>query len=326
MMNSAQLRILFAGNPSIAVPALVELAKHAAIVGVLTNPDRPVGRGRHLEPPPVKAAAEQLGLPVLQYDRLGRDARERASELQPNFLVSFACGHYFGPKFLSLFSQGAINIHPSLLPKYRGSAPLQFAIIHGEKITGISIQRIVETIDSGDVLAAEAIELEGTETTEQLEAIVAPKAASLIVRTITQLSSGSLVEQHQNEQDATYTRLLTKSDGTIDWSERVQDIHGKVRAFLPWPKASTSFHGKLLHITGVYGSIFSVPHEPLEENAVPGTVIKVVKKRGLAVACGDGILYVTRVQLAQKKEMDCFSFVNGNPEIVGSVLGSENEE
>jgi methionyl-tRNA formyltransferase len=323
MLDAKAPRILFAGNPELSVPALQALAQRFPVVGVLTNPDRPVGRGRHIEMPPVKRVALELGIPVVQAERVRREAREHVAALAPDLLISFACSHIFGPKFLSLFPRGAINIHPSLLPAYRGCAPLQFALLHGERTTGITIQRIVQDIDSGNVLASEKIILDGTETTLQLEGIVAPKAADLIVRTVQDIIAGNIVEIPQDHQKASYTRMLEKADGTIDWHDSCVAIHSKVRALFPWPKADTTFHGTRLLITGVYGSVFDLPHELLLEPVKPGTVLRMVKKKGLAVACGDGVLYVTRVQLAQKKEMDSAAFLNGNPSIIGAVLGTD---
>ena len=152
--------------------------------------------------------------------------------------------------------------------------------------------------------------------------MVAPLAPSLIVRKVNRLCEGSVVASEQDEQEATYTRMLSKDDGIIDWSDSCRAIHSKVRACIPWPKASTTFEGKQLLITGVYGPIDALPHEVLDDKSEPGAVLKMVKGKGLAVACGDGVLYVSRVQLAQKKEMDSAAFCNGNPSIVGAVLGS----
>ncbi len=321
-MECSDLRILFAGNPSIAVPALEALSEAFTVVGVLTNPDRPVGRGRHMEAPPVKDTAIRLGIPVLQYERLLGDARTQVAALQPNFLVSFACGHYFGPKFLALFSQGTANIHPSLLPKYRGSAPLQFALLNGESHTGISIQRIVAKIDSGNILAQETLSLDGTETTQSLGDIVAVRAASLITDTLERLCAGRLVETVQREEDATFSSLLNKSDGLVDWTDSARSLHCKVRAYAPWPKAYTTYQGIQLMLASVHGPVDTAGEEPLPPGTVCGTVVKHVKGKGLAIACKDGLLYVDRLQLAQKKEMDSTSFINGNPRIIGSVLGT----
>lgn len=325
MTACSDLRILFAGNPDIAVPALEALASTYRVVGVLANPDKPAGRGRHLEPPAVKTASERLGIPVLQYDKLRTEARNAVAKLQPNMLISFACGHFFGPKFLSLFPSGAINIHPSLLPKYRGSSPLQFAILNGESETGISVQRIVDEIDAGDILARMKLPLDGTETTQSLGNTVSQKAGELIVATIRDLCNGTLEERPQVHDDATFSRMLNKEDGLIDWNRTVREIHCMVRAFQPWPRAYTSFCKVPLFITGVYGSHFEAPFEPLPEQVVPGTVVKRVKKKGLVIACADGLLYVDRLQLAKKKEMDSAAFTNGNATIIGSVLGTDDE-
>lgn len=320
-MECADLRILFAGNPAIAVPALEAVARSFHVVGVLTNPDKPTGRGRHLEMPPVKEKALELGIPVLQYDRLLGESREKVASLRPNFLLSFACGHYFGPKFLALFPEGNANIHPSLLPKYRGCAPLQFTVLNGESETGITIQRIVAEIDSGEILAQKILPLDGTETTASLSDRVAAEAADLIIRTLAKLCEGRIEGRIQSGEPS-YTRMLSKSDGVIDWNESARSIHCKVRAMNPWPKASTTFCGTQLSIASVWGDAQHAGEEFSPPCLVPGTVVGLTKGKGLAVVCGDGLLYVTRLQLAQKKEMDSSAFVNGNPRIIGAVLGS----
>lgn len=320
-MEPDELRILFAGNPAIAVPSLESLHTNFFVVGVLTNPDRLAGRGRTSEPPPVKLAAQHLKVPVLQYEKLGKEARDAVSLLSPNILVSFAWGGYFGPKFLSLFPYGAINIHPSLLPRHRGSAPIQYAILHGDSQTGVTIQRIAKEVDSGALLASERIQLTGTETAESLSNALAPIAARLIVDTIHNLCAGTISEIVQDESKATYCPLLTKEDGVIDWREPSYVIHRKVRAFYPWPKAVTSYQGQQLAITGVYGTASETAHDVASTSAQPGTVVGLDKTKGLAIACGDGLLFVDRLQLAHKREMDSISFLNGHPDMIGSVLG-----
>lgn len=321
-MECTELRILFAGNPAIAVPALEALFRQFQIVGVLTNPDKPSGRGRRLEMPPVKQKAMELGIPVLQFDHLRSEAREATSALKANFLVSFACGHYFGPRFLSLFSKGTANIHPSLLPKYRGCSPIQFALLNGERETGITVQRIAAEIDSGDVLAQKVIELDGTETSASLSERVALEAAPLIVETLLDLCAGRLSGYRQEGSEATFTTMLNKSDGLIDWNNSARTIHCQIRALQPWPKASTTFEGVPLLISSVSTSMSEAGNDLAPEGTKPGTVVRMVKGKGLAIACADGLLYIDRLQLAQKKEMDYLSFLNGHPHIVGSVLGA----
>jgi methionyl-tRNA formyltransferase len=321
-MDCSELRILFAGNPAISVPSLKALTESFTVVGVLTNPDRPSGRGKRLEAPPVKTAALELGLPVLQYERLLRRSREEVAVLQPNLLVSFACGHYFGPKFLSLFPIAAINIHPSLLPLYRGCAPIQCALLNGDKQTGITVQHIVAEVDCGNILNNVIIDLDGTETTESLTSIVAERSAPLIVSTLRAMCAGTLTEREQDNKAATYSAMLSKQDGIIDWSRPADEIHRKVRAFYPWPKTSTTFNGVPLILSSVYGSVSEAGTEHVPLGTIAGTVIGIDKKKGLTIACGDGLLYVQRLQLSMKKEMDSLSFVNGNPNIIGSVLGN----
>jgi len=321
-MDCSELRILFAGNPAISVPSLKALMQSFTVVGVLTNPDRPSGRGKRLEAQPVKIAALELGLPVLQYERLRGKSREEVAALQPNLLVSFACGHYFGPKFLSLFPIAAINIHPSLLPLYRGCAPIQGALLNSDKRTGISVQHIVAEVDCGAILNHIVIELDGTETTESLTSIVAEKSASLIVSTLHGMCAGTLNERIQDNGAATYSALLSKQDGIVDWNRPAGEIHAKVRAFYPWPKASTTYNGVPLILAAVYGSVAEAGKDVFPSGIPAGTVTGLDKKKGLAIACGDGLLYVQRLQLPMKKEMDSISFVNGNPSIIGSVLGN----
>ena len=320
-MDRRAIRILFAGNPAISVPALRALAASYTVVGALTNPDRPSGRGKHVEAPPVKLAAIELGIPVIQYDRLRAPAREDVALLRPNLLVSFACGHYFGPQFLSLFSVASINIHPSLLPLYRGCAPIQYALLNGESKTGVSIQRIAATVDSGDILARRIIDLHGDETSESLTKTVADISAPLIVSTIDRLCEGTMEGEAQDDSKASYSAMLRKQDGVIDWHESARAIHSKVRAFYPWPKATTCFNGISLIISSVSGTLDEAGIDSLPTKTIPGTVVSFVKNKGLGVACGDGLLYVARLQLAMKREMDSASFVNGNPGIMGAVLG-----
>ena len=317
-MSRSRLKILFAANPAIAIPALRLLAENYEVVGVLTNPDRPTGRGRNVEPPPIKEEPLKLTLPLIQGEKLTKAVRQEVALLGANFLISFACGHYFGPKFLDLFNEGSINIHPSLLPKYRGPSPLQFALLEGDSETGISIQRIAQEIDSGNILAHAVIELDGSETTAQLSDIVAEKVPPLLIGTLDRLIKGEIEEVVQEHSKATFTRLLTKEDGVIEWSEGCKTIDCKIRAFIPWPRATTTFLGTPLAITGVAG----YRQDSSLGEIKPGTVTAYVKGLGFEVVCGDGVIYLSRLHLAKKREMESSAFVNGNPQIIGTILGS----
>jgi methionyl-tRNA formyltransferase len=319
-MSKVSFRIVFAGNPEIAVPSLVELSKHFEIVAVLTHPDKPGKRGHELIPVPVKKAALELGIPVVEAEKLHRSAREQVAQFSPNLLISFATSHYFGPKFLSLFSIDTINIHPSLLPLHRGSTPLQYAILHQDDKTGISIQRIVKEIDSGNILNSISFNLHGDERSDDLSEKVAPLAANLIVQTLNSYEKYKEKEVVQEEAHATFTQLLVKEDGLIDFSLDAKSIHAKIRAYYPWPKAYTYIDGVKLILSDVSLPISHVGEE-LTGETESGTVVSFDKKKGLKIACSDAFLYVKRLQLEKKKEMDASSFVNGNPQIIGKKLG-----
>ena len=319
-MNRFSFRIIFAGNPEIALPSLIELHKHFEIVAVLTHPDKRGKRGHELIPVPVKKKALELGIPVIEAEKLNRTAREQVAQYTPNLLISFATSHYFGPKFLSLFSIDAINIHPSLLPLHRGSAPLHYAILHQDTKTGISIQRIVKEIDSGNILNALSFDLIGNENNDNLSEKVAPLAANLTDDTLTSYETYKEKESVQNEEEATFTELLVKEEGLIDFSHCAKSIHAKIRAYYPWPKAYTDIEGIKLMFCDVALPIDQVGDESTT-GIESGTVVSFDKTKGLKIACCDAFIYVSRLQLARKKEMDASSFVNGNPQIIGSKLG-----
>lgn len=319
-MDDRRLKILFAGTPAIAVPSLQAIASAFEVVAVLTNPDKPGSRGRALVPSPVKQTALELGLPVLQPERLLAEAREQVASYHPDFLVSFAYGRMFGPKFLDLFEHGAVNIHPSLLPVCRGCAPIQNTILRGDTESAISIQCIAQEMDCGDLFYVDRFPLDGTETTASLTEFVSHRAAQAIVHVLHGIEAGTLHPVPQ-EGEATYTRMVCKEDGIIDWHESAKSIHSKVRALLPWPKATTTLNGVPLMITGVVGPLSQAGEDPVPDGVVPGTVVRSQKGKGIAIACADGLLWVDRLQLAARKELDWQAFLNGNPAFVGAILG-----
>jgi len=309
------MKILFAGTPEIAVPSLQALVAQYDVALVLTNPDKPQGRHHTLMPSAVKTAALELGLDVLQPERLRGDVLQEIASYKCDVLVCFAYGKIFGPKLLSLFPKGCFNIHPSLLPLYRGPAPIQYAILHGDAKTGISVQQLSLGVDEGNIVSVQTLPLDGTETSESLTQKVAAKAAPQIVEVIESIEKGH-VSFHPQEGEVVLTSMLEKDQSRLDWNLSAATLHAKIRSFYPWPKTDTTFDGKKLTISGVAA--------PLEEEkcdgVVPGTVLKKDKKRGIGIACGDGIIYINRLQLAGKKEMDFKSFLNGNPSFIGSIL------
>ncbi|MDR2589190.1 MAG: methionyl-tRNA formyltransferase [Spirochaetales bacterium] len=314
------MRVLFAGTPDFAVPSLEALAERFEIAAVLTNPDRQAGRGRKAEPSPVKLAALRLGLRLLQPERLDGDFREDVRAFSPDILVCAAFGRIFGPKFLSLFPLGGVNLHPSLLPRYRGPSPINAAILRGDAYTGISVQRLAREMDSGDIVAQESFPLAGTERASSLSLVLARKGAQLLVRALTEIEGGRAVYMPQNHGDATYCGLLSREDGRIDWMRSSGFIERMTRAYDPWPGAWTLFRGEVLRILEAEALSGEGPGSG-GEWPVPGKVLGVDTGRGILVQTQNGLLAVRALQLQSKKAMNFASFVNGVRGFTGSVLG-----
>lgn len=345
------MRILFAASPAIAIPCL-ELLLCAdpdwELVGLLTNP--PASRGRHGTPLPSDVAAALLahlgGLgdraasvrpghddgvspavlpPVLSPEKLDAAAREAVAALKPDLLVSFAFGKIFGPRFMALFPLGGINVHPSLLPRWRGATPIPAAILAGDRETGITLQTIAPKMDAGDILEQSRFPLEGTETTASLSARVAAEAPALLETVLRRYARGEGSGRPQDEAAVTVCPLLSKEDGLIDWSRPAHELGALVRACDPWPLAHTHWEGQGLSILAVdlaradAPDLLAVPSDGAP--AAPGTVLGVDKRRGILVQTGEGVLFIRRLQLAARKALDWQSFINGTRGFVGSQLG-----
>lgn len=311
------MRILFAGSPDIAVPSLEALvgAGHT-VVGVLTNPPAPRGRGLGVSSTAVATAASRLGLRVLSPERLGPNERDAIAALNPELLVVYAYGRIFGPKFMALFPRGGINAHPSLLPRWRGCAPIPFAILNRDAKTGVSIQRVSARVDAGDVLRQSTIELDGTETTETLSSVCARLGAELLCQVLDEIGSGTERGVSQDESAACYSRELAKDDGNLDWAGAALDLDARVRALIPWPLAFTCLGADRLAI------LESRPYPDETGDAVAGTVISVDKSRGIMVQTGHGLMAILRLQLQGKKAMGFKDFANGARGLVGTRLGA----
>lgn len=321
---------MFAGSPAIAVPALRALAALeregvCVLAGVLTNPDS--ARGRHGKPEPtevgaaaLEAAAERgnsAGMPVLKFEKLDGTAREAAAALEADLLVSFAYGRIFGPLFLGLFPLGGINVHPSLLPRYRGPTPIQAAILNGDTETGISIQQLALEMDAGDILASERFPLSGRETAETLSVLAAERAAGMLAAVVRRSAAEGAVAagQRQNPAKAVYCSLLTKEEGRIDWKQSAREIDRRIRAFTPWPLCLTRHGEAELYVLA--GRPFD---SAMENGAAPGTVLGVDKQHGILIQTGDGIFAAERLQYRTKKALDWRSFLNGSQTLIGSRL------
>jgi methionyl-tRNA formyltransferase len=318
------LRVLFAGSPGIAAAALETLVRMEAsgrveLAGLLTNPDSSRGRSGRREPTETAAAAMALekgrsrgSIPVLKPERLDARAREAVSALNPDLLVSFAYGRIFGPRFLEIFPQGGLNIHPSLLPRYRGPAPIQAAILNRDRETGITIQRLALEMDAGDILAREAFPLTLRETAASLSETAALKGAALLEK----LLSGELPPGRPQEGVPVYCSLMAKEDGLIDWGRSALDIDAQIRAFNPWPLCFTRRGETPLYILEALAL-----EDAGDSSSPPGTVLGTDKARGILVQTGRGVLAVSRLQLPAKKALDWKSFLNGVRDFGASPLG-----
>jgi methionyl-tRNA formyltransferase len=322
------MRVLFAGTPAIAVAALEALAYvhteggFCELAGILTNPDTAKGRRSLPSPSDIGAAAERLHSdlsPVLlKSETIDEDCMRAAESLHADILVSFAYGAIFPDEFLALFPLGGINIHPSLLPKYRGAAPIQAAILNRDSETGISIQRLVSGLDSGGILAQEIIPLTGRETTVSLSAVIAEKSAALLVGTLKGIAAGEVNEIPQNHGAATYCDKLKREDGRINWRQSALDIDARIRAFTPWPLSYTKHGDAELYIleAAPYNGAFG--GGGAEETA--GKALGADKNAGIIIQTGGGLLAVSRLQYRTRKALDWKAFLNGARNFTGAVL------
>ncbi|HHU36233.1 MAG TPA: methionyl-tRNA formyltransferase [Treponema sp.] len=319
------LRVVFAGSPDCAVPALEAVALQHQIVAVLSNPPASMGRSRNLVPTPVAKAAAELKLaghiaedvPIITPEHITDEIRAQIAAVKPDAIACFAYGKIFGPKTLALFPRGAINLHPSLLPRWRGCAPVPAAILAQDKETGISIQQMVREMDAGDILAQKRYPLDGSETAGDLLDTLAHEGAPLLVEVLNRIEAGNLTRTPQNHDKATYCGMLCKDDGEIDWNTSAEEIAAKIRAFHPWPGAFTRARETVLLIHQAH------PYETTEAtNTPPGTVFDVDKKTGILVQTGNGVLALETLQWCAKKQLDWKSFLNGTRNFTGTVLGT----
>ncbi|MBP7340825.1 MAG: methionyl-tRNA formyltransferase [Smithellaceae bacterium] len=308
-------RILFMGTPEFALPALAALSRSAyPVCAVVTQPDRPAGRGQKEAAPPVKTLALSLGLPVLQPVRIKDSAfLETLRALAPDMIVVAAFGQLLPKALLDFPPCGCLNIHPSLLPKYRGAAPLHWSIIRGETTTGVTVMLMDEGMDSGDILLQEETPLGPAETFGELHDRLARMGAGLLIATIEQVMSGAVRRQKQDASLVTFAPRLTRETGKIAWNNRVADIVNLIRGLSPAPAAYTALDGQTL-------KIFTAEGRPGAVCEPPGFV-GAPADGGLPVAAADGHVLLKDVQLAGKKRMPIGVFLRGYRLKENSVLG-----
>jgi methionyl-tRNA formyltransferase len=308
-------RILFMGTPPFAVPALQGLVRGGwPVIGVVTQPDRPQGRGRAMAPPPVKVAAEGLDLPVLQPEKVrNQDFLDTFRSLAPDLVVVAAFGQILPGEIIHGPKEGCINIHPSLLPKYRGSAPIQRALICGEEITGVTIMRMDEGVDSGDILLQEETPIGPEETFGELHDRLANMGADLLLIALAMLLTGTLLPRPQDHRLASLAPRIGREEGRIHWEKDCREIVSLIRGLSPVPCACTFLDRKQV-------KIFAAAAETAPVAEAPGTV---AGETGgvLRVAAGRGYVLLKEVQLEGKKRMSVRDFLRGCPVAPGRILG-----
>ncbi len=309
-------RAVFMGTPEFAVPSLRALVEAGYdIVGVVTQPDRPAGRGRRLLAPAVKEAALTLGLPVLQPQTLRRpEIIQELRELSPDVMIVAAYGEILRPEVLSIPPHGCLNLHASLLPRHRGAAPVVATILAGDEVTGITVMLMDEGLDTGPVLAQSSLPVSPDDTTGSLMGKLAYLAADLLIDTLPAWLAAEIVPQPQDHEQATYHKLVHKEDGLVDWSLPAVEIWRRVRAYHPWPGAYTYWQDRQLKILRA---------QPLEGWAGPGSPGEVIRTtQGIAVVTGQGALLLKEMQMAGKRPLGAEDFVRGRRDFVGASLGS----
>lgn len=308
------MKIIFMGTPDFSVgtfEALIE-AGHEIVLAV-TQPDKPKGRGEKVQYPPVKEAALKRQIPVFQPKRVrAPECIEELRKYDADIMVVIAFGQILPKEILEMTPYGCVNVHASLLPKYRGAAPIQWAVINGERVSGVTTMQMDEGLDTGDMLMKTEIVLDEKETGGSLHDKLAGAGAELCVQTLEALKDGTVVREPQQESTTEYARMLDKSMGRIDWSKDAKSIECLIRGLNPWPSAYTEWNGKTM-------KIWEADVADIDEGREPGTVIR-VEKDGFCVQTGSGSLKVRSLQIPGKKRMDAGAFLRGYQVDAGTVL------
>lgn len=312
--DSARLRTVFMGTPGFAVPSLAALAETADVTLVLCNPDRPAGRGRSLASPPVKDEAMRRGIPVFQPEKARHpDAVSRIAAEAPDLIVVVAYGHILPKSILDIPRLGCVNVHASLLPKYRGAAPINWAVARGETVTGITVMRMDVGMDTGPMLHVREIPIGAEDTAETMFSKLSILGAEALREALQRMREGTLEETPQDDALATYAPLLTKEHGRIDWSRPAREVRNLVRGMTPWPSAFALHAGRTLK---VLSSAVAVESGAAAE---PGEVVS-LGRDGIAVACGEGVLRLQVVQAEGGKAMDAWAYAQGRRVAAGERL------
>jgi methionyl-tRNA formyltransferase len=316
-MLGLAMRIIFMGSPDFAVPSLNLIAEHFDIVGVFTQPDRPSGRGRKLMPPSVKVRSIELGLPIYQPANLkGEEAEKTVRELRPSLVVVAAYGHILSQAILDIPTVGSINVHASLLPRWRGAAPVQAAILHGDTETGITLMLIDAGLDTGPILSQRSIIIQSDDTARTLTKKLALLGAEMLPETITRFIASEIQPTPQDDEIATYAHMLNKRDGILNFTEPAVSLERQVRAYEPWPTSYFLWDDLRIVVRKARVSRKEASHTPGQTTAVddfPGIVTS------------DGTLVLDIVQPAGKQAIGGADFLRGAPTFLGQGLQTKSE-
>lgn len=310
------MRIVFMGTPEFAVPSLKALCEAGyEIAGVFTQPDRPKGRGNKVTASPVKEYALSRGIPVYQPQRIKKESVGDLKALAPDLCVTAAFGQILSQEILDIPPLGNINVHASLLPKHRGSAPIAWAIMQGDQEAGVTTMMMARGIDNGDMLLQRAMPIQPGETCGELTERLSHIGAELLMETIRALEAGTLRRIAQDESKMTYDPMLDKSMGIIDWRMSAQEIVNRVHGLNPWPGCSTAWQGGRLKILRA---------SALDGAGQLGEILAADAKQGLTIACGQGAVSVVQLQAPGGKPMSAKDYLRGHPMAVGTVLKEDN--
>lgn len=313
-LTAASMRIVFCGTPQFAVPSLKHLLaqRDFELLAVITQPDRPRGRGQQVSASPVKEVALAAHLPVHQPEKIrSPEVQQLLENISPGFIVIIAYGQIIPPRLLSIPKHGWINLHASLLPKYRGAAPINWAIVNGDTRSGLTTMRIDAGMDTGDILLQRELEIGPAETAPELAARMSEAGAPLVEKTLRGLAAGKIIPRPQNHADATLAPILKREDGRIDWHRPAQEIYNRMRGFAPWPGAYTTFRGQACHVWAelAFNQLFTTQLSGKGDIA-PGTLF--TEKNALFVSCGGAtVLRVQSVKLEGRKQVSASEFAMG---------------
>lgn len=312
------MKVVYMGTPDFAVGALEAIMEAGhQVTAVVTQPDKPKGRGKEVQMSPVKACALKYNIPVLQPVKIKEaEAVETLRTYQADIFVVAAFGQILSEEILAMPKYGCVNIHASLLPKYRGAGPIQWAIINGEKITGVTIMRMDKGLDTGDMLFQKEVAIAPDETADTLHDKLAEAGAHLIVEALAKIEAGDVTPVKQKDEESCYAKMLTKAMGRIDWQMEAEKLDCLIRGLISWPGASTVFRGKNLKI---WKEEVVSEQDGFNAMAQPGTVVR-VEKDAFYVQTGKGILKILEVQPEGKKRMAVKDFLLGYPVKVGETL------